>query len=195
MNLTAQQEELIVQKLASLGASGHLLHELTDHWCIQVQLEMKAGSHFTDALDTVSRSQSEKAVVLIAEINQLRFPYVISGRTVFITGVAALLTFVAGILLRLSKQVPPIGMLLPGYILTAYVFLPIWFLRRLYTQPDKVKSTLLFLNLMALTHVVILWLNNARPKMIALLCWIILSIFGLLHYFYYRKIQGKRLGV
>jgi hypothetical protein len=192
MNLTEQQEALIQEKLASLGAAGHLLHELTDHWCVQVQLEMNAGNSFANALDTVTNSQSEKVAVLITEINQLRFPYVISSRTVFITGVVALLTLITGIVLRLSKQVPPLGILLPGYILTAYVFLPIWFLRRLHTQADKVKSTLLFLNFMALIHVAILWLNNARPKMIALLCWVILSIFWLLHYFYYRRFRVKK---
>jgi RsiW-degrading membrane proteinase PrsW (M82 family) len=195
VNLTAQQEELVEQKIASLGASGHLLHELTDHWCIQVEVEMKSGSPFAKALDMVSLSQSEKARVLINEISQLRFPYVISKRTVFITGVIALLALFTGIVLRLSKQVPPLGVLLPGYVLTAYVFLPIWFLRRLYIQPDKVKSTLLFLNFMAFVHVAILWLNNARPKLIALLCWAILSIFWLLHYFYYRRFQRKKQNI
>jgi hypothetical protein len=58
VNLTEQQEEMVEQKIASLGASGHLLHELTDHWCIQVEVEMKSGSPFAKALDLVIRSQS-----------------------------------------------------------------------------------------------------------------------------------------
>jgi hypothetical protein len=191
MNLTEQQEELVAQKIATLGASGNLLYELTDHWCIQVQLEMKEGHSFVDALNTISHTQTERATILIAEINQLRFPYVISQRTVLITGVISLSILLAGIVVRFSKQLPPIGLLLPGYISIAYVFLPIWFLRRLHIKADKVKSTLLFLNFLAFIHLSVLWLNNSRPKIIALLCWVILSIFWLVHYFYYKKLQKK----
>jgi hypothetical protein len=182
MNLTEAQEDEVQQRLMRLGAKGNVLHELTEHWCVQVNLEMNFGTPFSAALDKVVAVQSEKATLLISEINELRFPYFISERLVKITGIISLLILSIGIIIRVTRHPGIIGLLLPGYLLTAYVFLPLWFLRRLYIKADKVASTLIFLNLLSLAHLLVLWMNNARPKWVALLSWVILAIFWLLYY-------------
>jgi hypothetical protein len=184
MQLSEQQEEAVQQHLQAAGARGQLLQELADHWCVLVEIEMKAGACFLDALQNVSKAQTGKVKLLVAEINELRFPYVIAPGMVRFVGFFSISIFAVGVAMRFSYHFYPVGLLLPGYILTAYFFLPLWFLQRLYKYEDKVASTLLFLNLHSLTHLLVLWLNHARPRWIALGCWLLLLVFWALYYFF-----------
>jgi|LakMenE18May11ns_1017448.scaffolds.fasta_scaffold9885429_2 hypothetical protein len=182
MELTEQQAEVVQDYLAALGAKNALLNELTDHWCVLVNLEMAHRQSFEDAFASIQKSHASKAKLLVAEIQELRFPYVISPKLIAGIGIAAFLLLLIGIALQLSFPRLPKRLLLPGLLMTAYVFLPLWLLRKLYTTADKVWSVALFLNLFVLAHVTIVWIADLRIKFIAISCWAIFALFCVWYY-------------
>jgi hypothetical protein len=186
MKLTEQQADGVKDYLFKLGARNTLLHELTDHWCVLVNLEMSQGKLFEHAFDTLKKSQSAKAVLLIAEIQELRFPHVVSPVLVKLTGTIALLILITGIGFYLFYERFPRLLLLPGLVLTAYIFLPLWFLRKLHTTSDKVLVTAIFLNLFSFIHVSVVWLVDLKIKFTATISWVIFALF-LGWYYFVRK--------
>jgi hypothetical protein len=191
MKLTTEQEDAVQAKLSALGAIGTLLHELTEHWCVQVSLEMSFGTSFYEALEKVHTAQKQHAKLLIGEINQLKFPYVISNQLIKTIGIIAVSLLLGGIALRLSKHFQPLGLLLPGYIAMVFIFLPLWFLKKLNSTSDKIATTLTFLNLITLVHVIVMWMNGARAKWLAVISLFVLGSFGLWYYFRRKKVNMK----
>jgi hypothetical protein len=189
--LTAQQEEQINNRLVQLGAKENLQHELMDHWCVQVELEMHKGAGFITALETVTQRNRSAVTQLVGELQELRFPFIISPVLVKWMGVIAFLVFAAGIILRLSGLMQPIGLLFPGYFLITFVFLPLWFLRRLHTHADKTASFILFLNFLALIHLVVMWMNFARSRWAVLMICILLA--GCWCWYYFSRIKKRQL--
>jgi hypothetical protein len=187
MQLAQWQEEAVQQQLQKLGARGRLLAELTDHWCVLISLEMNSDASFETALQQVAGQQNERTRALIAEIEELRFPYTISPVLVRNIGIVAMGLFATGIVLRVTHLFKPAGLLLPGYFLTAFVFLPLWFLRKLHTHADKVNSTLLFLTLLSATNCTALWLNHAPSRWIALGCCLLFVCFWLWNRYWNRR--------
>ncbi len=183
MKLTTEQEDAVLEKLGTLGATGTLLHELAEHWCIQISLEMNFGLSFLEALEKVHASQKEKAILLIGEISQLKFPYIISNKLIKIVGVISISLLLIGIVLRLSKLFPPLGLLLPGYIAMLFIFLPLLFIKKLNTNADKIVTTLTFLNMITIVNAIVMWMNGARAKWIPVGCLCILGSFWLWYYF------------
>jgi hypothetical protein len=82
-------------------------------------------------------------------------------------------------------------LLLPGLLMTAYIFLPLWFLRKLHATNDKVWSVALFLNLFVLVHVAVFWVVEMRIKFMATLCWAIFALFIIWYFFKRRKTSGN----
>lgn len=188
MQLTEQQADTVQDYLSSLGVKNILLNELTDHWCVLVNLEMVHYQSFEDAFASIKKTHTQKAKLLVAEIQELRFPYVISSKLVTGIGVIALLLLLTGIVFYLSSQWLPKRLLLPGLFMTAYIFLPLWLLRKLHTAADKVWSVALFLNFFALIHVTAVWVVDLRIKFIVTSCWVIFALFWL---WYYLKRKRK----
>jgi hypothetical protein len=182
MEFTEQQAAIVQDYLSALGAKNALLNELTDHWCVLVNLEMTHGQSFESAFASIKNLHTQKAKLLVAEIEELRFPYVISPKLITGIGVVALFLLLAGIALHLCFPRLPKRLLLPGLLMTAYIFLPLWLLRKLYTTADKVWSVALFLNLFVLAHVTIVWIADLRIKFIAISCWAIFVLFCVWYY-------------
>jgi hypothetical protein len=189
--LTVHQEEQISNRLQQLGTKEKLHHELMDHWCVQVELEMQQGNNFTAALETVAQRNAATVRQLVGELQEFRFPYVISPALVKWCGISGISLFAIGILLRLSKAFPPLGLLFPGYFVTTFIFLPLWFLRRLSTHADKTASTILFLNFIAIVHAIVLWMNAARPRWGVLIICVLFA--GCWCWYYFRRIKKRQL--
>jgi hypothetical protein len=185
--LTELEEDKITTYLKNLGAKGTLLHELTDHWCVLIGQEKNNITPFNEAFGKIIQSQSAKAKMLIAEINELKFPYFISNKLIKIIGIVSISLLLIGIGLRISRQFPPFGLLLPGYIAVAFIFLPLWFIKKLNSAADKIITTLTFLTLITLVHTIVLWMNRAPSKWISVICLMVSTIFYLWCYFKRRK--------
>ncbi len=185
--LTELEEDKITAYLKHLGAKGSLLHELTDHWCVLIGQEKNSITFFNDAFDKIIHSQSAKAKMLIVEINELKFPYFISNKLIKIIGIFSVSLLLIGIGLRISRQFSPLGLLLPGYIAVAFIFLPLWFIKKLNSAADKIETTLIFLTLITLVHAIVLWMNRAASKWISVICLVVFISFYLWYYFKRKK--------
>jgi hypothetical protein len=188
VKLNLLQEENVAKTLINLGAKPPLLHELTDHWCVQINLEMEYDLSFEDALQKVYLSKKEETLILIKEIEIIKFPHTVSPLLLKTVGYFSIVILVVGIILRISKTLPPFGLLLPGYILTTFFFLPLWLLKKLQSKIDKVKIILQFLLAASSIHLLIFWLNNSVGKWIAMLCCIFILTLQL---FYFLKTKNR----